>query len=216
VITSGEGQGSRQIGMREFLLLEDLDMEPTWSGAEQIIFEGPTGGSYTSGPFRGVLHTTQSREYNPSTTEYYGHRNPPHFTLAMKTGGARVYQHYSIRVAARALKNPPGGVQTNRQSAIQIEIAWRAERIRFLPDSMYETLAELMRWIEEQTGIQKEAPLFLDSNAYGNGSAARMGAEEWEAFNGWCGHQHVPENDHWDPGMIDIARLFGQQLYAAA
>ena len=34
-----------------------------------------------------------------------------------------------------------------------------------------------------------------------------MSNSEWMAFSGWCGHQHVPENDHWDPGRINISRL---------
>lgn len=183
-------------------------MESTWSEAEQIPFIGAAGGSYTGGPFRGVLHTTESRDYTPSTTTYYGHSNPPHFTLAMTSDKAVIYQHYSINVAARALANPPGGVQTNRQSSIQIEIAWTAKDIGHLPDIMVAKLKRWMRWVEAQTGIKQVAPKFFGSEAYGHGSAARMSAEEWNSFNDWCGHQHVPENDHWDPGKIDMQRLF--------
>ena len=182
-------------------------MDSHWENAIQIPFQGATGGAYTDGPFRGVLHTTQSREYNPSTTEYYGHRNPPHFTIAMKTNGPRVYQHYSIKVASRALRNPPGGVQTNRRSAIQIEIAWRAERVDHLPDDLVAELKSLMRWIEAQTDIQKTSLDFYGDEAYGDGSLSRMSSAEWNGFDGWCGHQHVPENTHWDPGRIDINRL---------
>lgn len=182
-------------------------MQPYYAGAQQIIFQGNTGGTYVDGPFRGILHTTESVDYTPSTTNYYGHSNPPHFTLARKSGQARVYQHYSIRVASRALKNLAGGVETNRRSAIQIEIAWRAANIQNLPPYMKESLRNLMRWINGECGIASVAPQFYGSEAYGNGSAARMSANAWNAFNGWCGHQHVPENDHWDPGRIDIAYL---------
>jgi hypothetical protein len=183
-------------------------MEPMWSEAQSLIFQGASGGSYTGGPFRGVLHTTQSRDYHPSTTEYYGHLNPPHFTLALKNGAAVMYQHYSIKVASRALANPPGGVETNRRSAIQIEIAWTAEKIDELPDVMVEKLKSWMRWVELQTGAVRKAPKFFGSaQAYGTGSSTRMSGMEWDAFDGWCGHQHVPENSHWDPGVIDINRL---------
>jgi hypothetical protein len=34
-----------------------------------------------------------------------------------------------------------------------------------------------------------------------------MSDDEWNAFNGWCGHQHVPENSHWDPGKLNIDHL---------
>ena len=30
-----------------------------------------------------------------------------------------------------------------------------------------------------------------------------MTDQEWDQFGGVCGHQHVPENTHWDPGAID-------------
>lgn len=182
-------------------------MESYYPGATPIIFQGSTGGTYVDAPFRGVIHTTQSVDYNPSTTSYYGHSNPPHFTVARKSGVARVYQHYSIRVAARALANLDGGVQTNRQCAIQIEIAWRAENIEALPQIMKDELRNLIRWISAEADIQREAPEFVGDEAYGNGAGTRMSAQEWNAYNGWCGHQHVPENEHWDPGPIDIAYL---------
>jgi hypothetical protein len=38
-------------------------------------------------------------------------------------------------------------------------------------------------------------------------SPARMSFAQWQNFTGWCGHQHVPENDHGDPGSMDFARV---------
>lgn len=38
-------------------------------------------------------------------------------------------------------------------------------------------------------------------------SPIRMSDAKWKKFNGICGHQHVPNNDHWDPGALDITRL---------
>jgi hypothetical protein len=32
------------------------------------------------------------------------------------------------------------------------------------------------------------------------------------AYRGWLGHQHAPENRHWDPGAIDIDNLIGLAL----
>jgi hypothetical protein len=182
-------------------------MEPFYPAATQIIFQGNTGGPYVNAPFRGVLHTTESVDFTPSTTNYYGHSNPPHFTLARKSGQGRVFQHYSIRVAARALANLEGGVQTNRQCAIQIEIAWRAANIQNLPQTMKDALRDLIRWINSECNVTRAHPTFYGSEAYGNGSIARMSASQWNGFNGWCGHQHVPENQHWDPGPIDIGYL---------
>jgi len=34
-----------------------------------------------------------------------------------------------------------------------------------------------------------------------------MSGSAWTGFNGVCGHMHVPENVHGDPGAIDFARI---------
>jgi hypothetical protein len=183
-------------------------MEQYWSKAVRLDFTGAAPGSYIPGaPYRGVLHTAEAKSYAPSATSYFGHANPPHFTLAQHEGAARMWQHYPITVSARALANPPGGVETNRQGAIQIEICWKAAEIAQLPEPMVAVLKDWMRWVEAQAGVRRHSPAFLDDTAYGSGSPARMPAAAWNSFDGWCGHQHVPENDHWDPGKIDIARL---------
>lgn len=180
-----------------------------YPGGTFIPFLSATSPTFVLGaPKRGVLHTTESTDYEPSQTTYYGRHDPPHFTIERKSGGgAQVYQHYSINNGARALANPAGGVETNRQGAIQIEIAWKASKIQSLPNDFKDDLKLLMRWIEAQTGIQRIAPPFFGDEAYGSGSISRMSNATWNSYNGWCGHQHVPENLHWDPGPIDIAYL---------
>jgi hypothetical protein len=34
-----------------------------------------------------------------------------------------------------------------------------------------------------------------------------MSGAQWQGFSGVCGHMHVPENDHGDPGAIDFPRI---------
>jgi hypothetical protein len=125
----------------------------------------------------------------------------------MKDGKTPMYQHFSINVAARALENLPGGVETNRRSAIQVEIAWIAADIGNLPQEMILKIKDRMRWVEQQCNVKGRAPTFFGSEAFGHGSLARMSAEEWNGFDGWCGHQHVPGNEHWDSGKITITSL---------
>ena len=70
-------------------------MGPIYPKGEYLPFEGASGGQFVAGaPFRGVLHTTEAKNYTPSKTSYYGHTNPPHFTVVKKDGVAKVYQHY--------------------------------------------------------------------------------------------------------------------------
>ena len=184
-------------------------MDAFWSEARKLEFTFQNGGSYNGGPFRGVIHTTEFKDYTPSTQSYYGKFDPPHFTMVLgNSDQVTFYQHFPITVAARALENRPGGVETNRRSAIQIEIAWKAAEIDQLPEAMVERLWDWMRWVEDQTGVDSSVyPQFYGQEASGVHSVARMTFDEWNAFNGWCGHQHVPENSHWDPGKLDIGRL---------
>jgi len=170
------------------------------------------GGSYTPGvPFRGVLHTTESNGFSPRSDSYGGwHTSYPHFTTVERSSGVEVYQHIGIDRAARALRNPSGGVQTNRAGAIQIEIVGKASQSPVMSERLLMALGRWMRWVESQTGIQRMSPAFDDDSAYGLRGSVRMTGPEWEGFNGWCGHQHVPENDHWDPGRIPIERLLTQ------
>jgi hypothetical protein len=43
-----------------------------------------------------------------------------------------------------------------------------------------------------------------------------MSGRAWNAFKGVCGHGHVPENLHGDPGAIDFATLIEYAREAAS
>lgn len=43
--------------------------------------------------------------------------------------------------------------------------------------------------------------------SYGENNGVRMTFAQWLLFTGWCGHMHVPENDHGDPGAFPFARV---------
>lgn len=166
------------------------------------------GGSFLAGfPWRAVIHTTEVAAYSASSVSYYGHQSWPHATIH----AGRIYQHIPIDRAARALKNAPGGVETNRARAVQVEVAWKAGEIAWLPDDQRAALADWLRWVTEQTGCPLVGPRFVgaDERPAGVRAAQRMSSAAWTAFAGVCGHQHVPENDHWDPGALDLARLVG-------
>lgn len=180
-----------------------------YAGANQIPFEGGHGGNLVGAPYRVVLHTVEGMTFNPSTKLYYGHRNPPHFTLDyLEAGGtAQMWQHYPTTVAARALENRPGGVQTNRQNAIQIEIVWTAATINDLPGVMWDALAGWLKWCRDVHGVAMYCPEFGGEEQYGLGNVYEFSFDEWAQFDGVCGHQHVPENAHWDPGAISLDNL---------
>lgn len=162
------------------------------------------GGTYVGYPWRGVLHSTESTTFKAKSTDYFGHHNPPHFTVYK----GQVYQHFPLLVSARALANPPGGVQTNRGNAIQIEIVAKAAKINKTPKSTRKALKELIEWLNSELGIRAEYyPHRGGPEGYGPEGAYRMSAREWLEYNAWCCHANVPENSHWDIGNPDTEFL---------
>jgi hypothetical protein len=161
---------------------------------------GTNAGTYTGGPFKGVLHTTEGDSASGAISAFRSSGSWPHFLIDY-TG--HVWQFIDTSLAARALRNLSGGVETNRDSAIQIEIVGYASRPASHPQSQIDGLKALMRWIEQATGVRPVGPGRPFADHYGQ-TGIRFDGPTWDNFAGWCGHCHVPENDHWDPGAINI------------
>jgi hypothetical protein len=203
-------------------------------GASQTYFYG--AGRYSGSDMEvncGVVHTTEGR----SLPSYGGGAMAPTVTGVPDIAAKKIrwYQHYDVDESARALANKLGGVETNTANAFQIELvgtcdankatAWDGKRagVHYIywpsaPDWALAEVAWLVRWLHENHRI----PLTCvkDWLAYGKdsrrpgvtpasygASPARMSMSAWRSFTGWCGHQHVPENDHGDPGSMDFARV---------
>lgn len=179
-------------------------MAELWYPKREATAQGNSGGSWVSGYSpRGVLHTTEGSSVQGAVSAYSNANSWPHFTIG-PTG--KVYQHLSIGVAARALKNLSGGVETNRAKAIQIEIVGFAAKPNEHSKEQLDGLRSLMRWIETNAGVKPKEPSKAFATQYGQ-TGLRFTNAEWTAFDGWCGHCHVPENTHWDPGAINLNYL---------
>jgi hypothetical protein len=164
-------------------------------------------GTFVSGYApRLVWHTTES-----SSLPSYG-GSAPHFTFDPKTGD--LWQHYPISVASRALMHTRWP-ETNNGHAIQVELlgfsdaglasrAGHPERaVVNWTDADYARIAEFARWIEKHAGVKRTG----GGLAYLNTSHP-MSDAAWVKFNGHCGHQHVPQNLHWDPsGSFKIEKV---------
>jgi hypothetical protein len=153
-------------------------------------------GAFTGGPFKIVHHTTEGSSYAGARAAYAAHRSDPHFTVA----GDSIVQHIDTSLAARALKNRTGGVQTNRDSAVQIEVVAFAGQPKDVTTLL--AVARLCRWIEQEHGVPQAWPNGLPrfSTTGGNPGGHNRDASHWDALGGHYGHSQVPENDHWDPG----------------
>ncbi|MDI6949334.1 peptidoglycan recognition family protein, partial [Serratia sp. Se-RSmG] len=154
-----------------------------------------SSGPHLGGPFKIVHHTTEGSTAQGAMDAFRRNRSDPHFTVDATT----IFQHVDTSEGARALRNDAGGVQTNRDSAVQIELVGFAH----LPkDSRALTnLARLCRWIEAQHGIPRKWPSGrpLPAKNGKDPGGHNRDAAVWDSQSGHYGHCHVPENTHWDP-----------------
>ncbi|BDT87373.1 hemopexin repeat-containing protein [Nocardia cyriacigeorgica] len=159
------------------------------------------GPAFVDLPWRGVLHTTEGTNLSGALATLDAKKAWPHITIEPDT--LTIVQHYPFSRGARALTDH--GSPQNAARCIQIEIVgfasqtqdWAPERLAFI--------REVIRQIEDLVPIPRTSGLsFLGG---GDHPANRMSVDSWRRFSGWCGHQHVPGNTHWDPGALDIDAL---------
>lgn len=163
--------------------------------AKWLPISGPVG-SFVAGPYRIIHHTTEGSSAQGALDAFRRNKSDPHFTVDQQT----IYQHIDTGLAARALRNLSGGVQTNRLSAIQIEVVGTAAKPK--PRATLENVARLCRWLERTHAISSEWPNGPPKTAV-NGKdpgGHNRNAQNWVQRGGHYGHCHIPENIHWDPG----------------
>ncbi|MGM9380354.1 peptidoglycan-binding protein [Streptomyces antibioticus] len=172
-----------------------------------------------------ALHTTEGR----TLPDYGGGASAPTLTAVpdCKARKLKWYQHFDIDTSARALLNLSGGVETNTLNVCQVEkvgtcdpgtrTKWVKAGLEqnvdfvFWPDAPEWALAEVaefLAWMNRQHGVPLSGPASWPAypSSYG-ATKSRFTFAEWNAFKGVCGHMHVPENSHGDPGAIDFDRL---------
>lgn len=159
-----------------------------------------------------VIHTTEGSGW----PGYSGGKSAPNLTALPDMGARRLVwrHHFPVNMSSRALVNKAGGAQTNTDRAVQVELIGTCERggpgmfWPEAPDWALAEVAELVAWLHVEWGLALAvAPLWLSyPGSYGS-TRARMSGATWDAFRGVCGHQHVPENDHGDPGLLNATRI---------
>lgn len=169
-----------------------------------------------------VLHTTEGRAW----PTYQGGAVAPHLTGCADVAGQRIEwrQHFPLDVSARALENDRGGVETNTQGAIQVELVgtcdprtaakWEAAGYPHVywpnaPKWALASLAATLRAVAGAYGVPLVSPVIWAPYpaSYGDGAPQRLSGPAWVKFRGVCGHQHVPENAHGDPGALPMVRI---------
>ena len=169
-----------------------------------------------------VWHSTEST----TLPGFQGGATAPNLTAVPDFANKRIvwHQHFDFDVSSRALLNPPGGVETNRRGVAQVEVVGtcdpnlhqklvKAKQAHLftpeLPDWAIRDFAKFARWAKDNHHVPLTSTVtwkpFDPSFGFKNG--VRLSAAQWNAFSGHCGHQHVPENDHGDPGAFPIAQI---------
>lgn len=172
-----------------------------------------------------LWHTTEGR----TVVDYSGGAEAPTLTAApdMTAKKLRWYQHFDINRSARALVNSTGGVETNTDDVVQVELVgtcdpatrdkWiregRAGEFIFWPDApdwALEGLADFSNWLLENHGVKIKSTVTWKAYpaSYGANNGVRLTGAQWTAYTGHLGHEHAPDgNVHGDPGNLDWARI---------
>ena len=101
-----------------------------------------SSGPNVGGPFKIIHHTTEGSTAEGVLKSFARNRSDRHFTV----DAARIFQHIDTAEGARALRNAPGIVQTNSDSAVQIELVGFAHLAK--DAGALTKPARLCRWIE--------------------------------------------------------------------
>lgn len=174
-------------------------------------------GSYVDAPWRVMFHTTETTADPRSWVP--GWISPSHIVADYERD--LVIECIALDQAAKALWNEPGGVETNRQRCIQVELNGRADDAGSWPDAKLRWIATavlvpIVKWIRAQGGdidltdVPEPGP---HANSARVDAPQRMAFPRWNTFNGVCGHRHAPENDHYDADQLDMRAI---ATYAAA
>ncbi|GAA3818451.1 hypothetical protein GCM10022403_059820 [Streptomyces coacervatus] len=169
-----------------------------------------------------VLHTTEG----PTLPDYMGGLIAPNLTAVPDLTAQKLdwFQHFDIDVSSRALVNLPGGVETNTLNVCQVELVGTCDPATHkkwtdggkahiywpqAPEWAQRELARFLAWMHAEHDVPLRGPELWPPypESYGSKAGQRMSGHAWNAFKGVCGHTHVPENLHGDPGAIDFTGL---------
>ena len=163
---------------------------------------GYNGGSYTGGPFRVVWHTTEGSSIEAAYAEFKTVQVASHFIV----DGAQIWQLIDTNVSARALRHN-SNPETNRLSAIQVELVGFAGKPK--PQALLNQARKLALWFHTEFNI----PWTLPNGPFMPPVNGQDGNKHNRSVAGWLqggnfGHEHVPENIHWDPAFTAAEAAF--------
>lgn len=183
-------------------------MELWYPPASRSALAPVDAGSFTGGGRKGLFHTTEGVTAASAIASYRSSGSWPHFTASYEGGTFRIWQHIPIDRAARSLVHLAGHVETNRNNVIQIELVGSAAQPPSDPGYLA-GIATWMQWVEANFGVPHRCTVTFKPYpaSYGANNGVRLSEPAWNAYAGWLGHEHAPENLHGDPGALNIQAL---------
>lgn len=177
-----------------------------------------TNGLTVAVPWRLEFHTTEGDSIEGALSALDNAKAWSHLVIDYEDD-RRIVQCIPFSQAARSSKNLAGGVETNRLRVLQIEIVGRAAETRTWSSAKLAWIAEVVATIVRDCGypinVHRWLPTY-DTLNYGELNPGpgeylastrgkqRLSHDAWVTFDGLCCHQHLPENDHWDCGALDL------------
>lgn len=162
-----------------------------------------------------LLHTCESHGTAKANADYlWRTNNPVHFVFDARNNDT--VPMVPLGQPAKGLRNLPGGVETNLRDSdnimgadiIQVELVGYAHEVAGYGEGWYANLRTFLMAMCYATGVPYTFPRRFPVNSF-DAASIRFTHQEWNdpGLTGIIGHCHVPENDHWDPGPLDIDRL---------
>lgn len=167
-------------------------MQLWYPRARKLVILGQEGGQALDGRPKIVLHTTEGDNIRGAEGAYRASGgSAPTFTISPWA----CHQHMPITASAYSLEHPPGTPQTNRAGhVVQIEQIGFARDTGDWPDAYYKRIRDLVHWVAGQLDV----PLSRHDLSFQH--PRRIAPQDWANWSGVCGHVHVPNNHHTDPG----------------
>lgn len=173
------------------------------------------GGTYNPGPstrWKIVVHEIQGDD---RLSMIASHPTPPHTWYDPVSRDH--HQSIPLNRAALALYHYRGRPETNKALALQVELAGFSEAtavepVTSLTNIAVDVVVPYCQFVAEQGAsidLRQVSGPFVYSMAATESSVNRMSDAAFQAFNGLTGHAFVPQNDHWDPGGMDLVRIAG-------
>lgn len=176
-----------------------------------------------------LVHSTEGTD----VTSYRAGADAPNFTLMPRISKKKldVYQHFGVDTSSRALVNLYGGVETNTMNVVQFELvgtcderhksSWGSLKagVDYIfwpdaPDWLLNEVGKVFGWHNLHHGIKLQSSVSWApynkgqvGGSYGKNNGVRLTGTQWVEYYGILGHQHAPENEHGDPGNINIKKI---------